>query len=182
LPIGWGRSRISLSYIRATSSTAARQDSAHFDSAHPLFTGGEPVNFQIALQSGTAAHTRVLPAALAWLQIMESPFMPTYRVDRLMAAWALAASVALVWPSGAPAAGIGQSCGGRLGIACSRGLFCDLPAGTCGGRDTDGTCVRIPRFCVQRIGRPVCGCDGKTYINNCLRERTIVSKRHDGRC
>lgn len=102
-----------------------------------------------------------------------------------LACWltsAFAAAAALAPGDGAWAAGLGQTCGGRLGIFCDRGLFCDLPDGSCGGRDTEGICTRIPRFCVQRTGRRVCGCDGQTYMNNCQRQRAIVLKQHDGRC
>jgi hypothetical protein len=94
----------------------------------------------------------------------------------------IAVGVASAQVDGATAAALGKACGGRLGIGCDSGLFCDLPVGSCGGRDIEGTCTRIPRFCVQRIGRQVCGCDGKTYTNNCQRQRAIASKQHDGRC
>ena len=103
-------------------------------------------------------------------------------VVRLIAALTIAAGVALAVPGGAPAAGLGKSCGGRLGIACDRGLFCDFRAGSCGRSDAEGTCARIPQLCPRLIGRAVCGCDGETYTNNCERARAIVAKRHDGRC
>src|SRR5690242_13937732 len=62
---------------------------------------------------------------------------------------------------GAGGATLGQYCGGRLNIGCDAGLFCDLRAGTCGTFDAEGTCVRIPRLCVQRsVGlRSVWGCN-----------------------
>jgi hypothetical protein len=83
----------------------------------------------------------------------------------------------------AAAAGLGKPCGGRLGIGCVRGLFCDFQVGTCGNFLAEGTCVRIPRFCVRRaILRSVCGCNGQTYPSNCQRQQAIVSKQHDGRC
>jgi hypothetical protein len=91
--------------------------------------------------------------------------------------------VASLHGGGASAAGLGKFCGGRLGIACDRGLFCDFPIGSCGGANAEGTCVRVPRFCARRLTfRPVCGCNGRTYPNDCQRRQAIAAKRHDGRC
>jgi hypothetical protein len=104
-------------------------------------------------------------------------------VHQSIAALVLGVVIASVAGDSTWAAGLGKSCGGRLGIACHRGLFCDFPIGICGGYPAEGTCVRIPRFCVRSVTlRPVCGCNGKTYPNNCQRQQAIISKRHDGRC
>ena len=84
-------------------------------------------------------------------------------------------------PSGASAVGLGQFCGGFAAIRCDKGLFCEFPAPFCGIFDRSGTCQRIPRICTK-IFRPVCGCNGKTYPNDCVRQAAGVSKRHDGRC
>jgi len=101
----------------------------------------------------------------------------------LRAALMLPVVFALLWlaPGGASAAGLGQFCGGFAGIRCDRGLFCQFPAPFCGAFDRSGTCARIPRIC-PRIFRPVCGCDGKTYANDCIRQSRGVSLRHTGRC
>jgi hypothetical protein len=101
----------------------------------------------------------------------------------LIAASALGVVIASLAGGGATAAGLGQVCGGRLGIGCDRGLFCDFQPGTCGSFLAEGTCVRVPRFCQRRLTfRPVCGCNGNTYPNDCQRRQAIVSKQHDGRC
>ena len=93
----------------------------------------------------------------------------------------LAAGLLLLAPLGASAAGFGQFCGGFASIRCDRGLFCETRGPLCGAFDRGGTCARIPRIC-PKIFRPVCGCDGKTYPNDCVRQSRQVSKRHDGRC
>ena len=96
---------------------------------------------------------------------------------------AIATLIAASMHGGASAASLGKVCGGRLGIGCDRGLFCEFPAGTCGNANAEGTCVRSPRWCAQWLAlRPVCGCDGKTYRNNCHRQRAAVAKQRDGRC
>ncbi len=83
--------------------------------------------------------------------------------------------------SAAGAAALGKMCGGIAGITCNDGLWCELQAGQCGGADISGTCVRIPKFC-PRIVMPVCGCNGKTYNNDCERVQAKAQKAHNGPC
>jgi Kazal-type serine protease inhibitor domain len=49
------------------------------------------------------------------------------------------------------------------------------------GADFSGKCVRVPDVCYE-VMMPVCGCDKKTYNNDCERRRAKVQKSSDGGC
>jgi hypothetical protein len=100
---------------------------------------------------------------------------------RLFVSLAAALMMALSLPTGAGAVGPGKQCGGFPGIQCDAGLFCQKKPGQCSIIDMSGTCAKVPRFC-PGIFRPVCGCDGKTYGNDCERQAAMVSKNYNGKC
>src|ERR1700676_3841937 len=71
-------------------------------------------------------------------------------------------------PTSAAAVGVGKTCGGLVGIKCDEGLWCDPAPGMCGGADIQGKCVQTGFVCYM-LYQPVCGCNNKTYSNDCWR-------------
>lgn len=104
------------------------------------------------------------------------------RLSRFVAAFAVLLIAMLAMTSSAALAQKKpQQCGGFIGTTCGPGQFCQFKPGTCGFADMLGQCTRRPTIC-PRIFRPVCGCDGKTYPNDCERQRAGTSLRARGAC
>ena len=60
---------------------------------------------------------------------------------------------------------------------CGAGQYCEK-RGRCNGR---GDCTPQPDFCIE-VFDPVCGCNGRTYSNDCYAARDGVNVRHPGPC
>lgn len=72
-------------------------------------------------------------------------------------------------------------CGGIAGLICPANTMCDDEPGVCKGADILGKCKIPPHICGD-IEKPVCGCDGKTYGNDCKRRMAGAQLDHDGAC
>lgn len=75
-----------------------------------------------------------------------------------------------------------RRCGTRGSSKCEVGEFCDYAAESmCGSNDVGGVCRPLGEGCVDE-GKPVCGCDARSYPGVCFANALGVSVLHDGLC
>jgi Kazal-type serine protease inhibitor domain len=76
-----------------------------------------------------------------------------------------------------------KQCGGIANQSCGKGEYCDIsPLNACQGEDLPGVCRVMPTSCPQQHLKQVCGCDGKTYSNDCTRLMAQTQKAYEGQC
>jgi hypothetical protein len=75
----------------------------------------------------------------------------------------------------------GAMCGGIAGTQCPAGQACKYPSKMCNVADLAGTCVKVAATC-PKGGAKVCGCDGKTYTNQCELLKAGVHQASSGAC
>ncbi|MBN1502094.1 hypothetical protein JW930_01000 [Candidatus Woesearchaeota archaeon] len=66
----------------------------------------------------------------------------------------------------------------RSNSDCHSGDFCEKNTEDCDGV---GRCIAKPQYCTTEV-EWVCGCDGVSYTNDCVRKRAGVSKLKEGKC
>jgi len=73
-------------------------------------------------------------------------------------------------------------CSRAPGHACKEGFVCHYgPKAACGETGAEGACFPIPSACTKDYS-PICGCDGRTYVNLCVAHSHGVSPRQAGPC
>jgi len=78
----------------------------------------------------------------------------------------------------------GKGCGfwSPTGDVCNAGQYCSWKAeDICGAADAAGVCSYKPDVC-NKLFKPVCACDGKTYGNACMAAAAGASVSSQGAC
>jgi hypothetical protein len=123
-----------------------------------------------------------LPKSFLLKSFLPKPFLPkSLSLKSFAVAFALILVALLGQTYSARAVGIGGTCAGVAGLGCDAGLWCELEPGTCKRADAEGRCVHAPQVCNLAYS-PVCACGGRTYGNDCERERAKAQKSHNGPC
>ncbi len=98
-----------------------------------------------------------------------------------MTAGLLTWAAAILPAAAAELAQRGEVCGTVAKVQCAEGLWCDPKPGTCGDENAFGKCVRETKICTREY-IPVCGCNERTYSNNCGRRAAKVGLNYKGKC
>ena len=83
--------------------------------------------------------------------------------------------------AGSGASKASAMCGGIAGLRCPEGQACRYEINMCNVADLAGTCVKVKNPCPTG-GAQVCGCDGKTYANECELLTAGVRQASKGAC
>lgn len=93
----------------------------------------------------------------------------------------LLASLGMARTAAAGTPQAGQTCGGIGALKCPADQACQYPVGKCNVADLAGTCVPVPAEC-PKTGPKVCGCDDKTYNNECELLKAGAKEAKKGAC